>query len=145
MQIHVLQRDSILISLDIDYVDHENKDVISWKWGCHKFGIQCIWVKSLHGSWIYIDFKLKKLDRGGISCSRRHYFKKSWNQRSRSRKSLNLGLPSLTGRQRLPTLQRPSQRVVNRRRNPRAGEAQRGDFFNPGPKNSLPLGIELGT
>jgi hypothetical protein len=34
---------------------------------------------------------------------------------------------------------------ANKRRNPRAGEAQQGDFFNPGPENSLPLDIELGA
>jgi hypothetical protein len=50
---------------------------------------------------------LKKLDRGGISLPHRHYLKKSQNQRSRSRKPPNSGLPSLTGRCQLSTLQQP--------------------------------------
>jgi hypothetical protein len=75
---------------------------------------------------------IKKLNWAGNSHPHWQYCKKSRNQRSRSRKSPNPDLPSLTGRRQLPTLQHPPKAGGWKtwHHNSRAGKAQHGDFFN---------------
>jgi hypothetical protein len=70
--------------------------------------------------------------------------KKSRNQLVPVEKTLESGLPSLTGRVNCPLCNGPCRRVTNRHKYPRADETQRGDFFNE-VQNSSHRWIEPGT